>query len=237
MKHIHFKEINSTNTYLKENYSNYENLTVVSAEHQTNGKGRFNRKWIDNDDLLFSILIKENLVKITDYSLLIAKSIFNVLSKYMDNLSIKWPNDIMVNDNKICGILLEAVSTSKIECVVLGVGINVNTTIFSEDLLLKATSMKSILNRNINKEELLVEIMICFEKDYNEYINGNKDFISVINNNFYLKDKEVSFNYNNVIYSGKALGINEYGEILIKVEDEIMNIYAGEVTFTNIYKK
>ena len=237
MKHIHFKEINSTNTYLKENYSNYENLTIVSAEHQTNGKGRFNRKWIDNDDLLFSILIKENLVKITDYSLLIAKSIFNVLSKYMDNLSIKWPNDIMVNDNKICGILLEAVSTSKIECVVLGVGINVNTTIFSEDLLLKATSMKNILNRNINKEELLAEIMICFEKDYNEYINGNKDFISVINNNFYLKDKEVSFNYNNVIYSGKALGINEYGEILIKVEDEIMNIYAGEVTFTNTYKK
>lgn len=237
MKHIHFKEINSTNTYLKENYSNYENLTIVSAEHQTNGKGRFNRKWIDNDDLLFSILIKENLVKITDYSLLIAKSIFNVLSKYMDNLSIKWPNDIMVNDNKICGILLEAVSTSKIECVVLGVGINVNTTIFSEDLLLKATSMKNILNRNINKEELLAEIMICFEKDYNEYINGNKDFISVINNNFYLRDKEVSFNYNNVIYSGKAIGINEYGEILIKVEDEIMNIYAGEVTFTNIYKK
>lgn len=237
MKHIHFKEINSTNTYLKENYSNYENLTIVSAEHQTNGKGRFNRKWIDNDDLLFSILIKENLVKITDYSLLIAKSIFNVLSKYMDNLSIKWPNDIMVNDNKICGILLEAVSTSKIECVVLGVGINVNTTIFSEDLLLKATSMKNILNRNINKEELLAEIMICFEKDYNEYINGNKDFISVINNNFHLRDKEVSFNYNNVIYSGKALGINEYGEILIKVEDEIMNIYAGEVTFTNIYKK
>ena len=237
MKHIHFKEINSTNTYLKENYSNYENLTIVSAEHQTNGKGRFNRKWIDNDDLLFSILIKENLVKITDYSLLIAKSIFNVLSKYMDNLSIKWPNDIMVNDNKICGILLEAVSTTKIECVVLGVGINVNTTIFSEDLLLKATSMKNILNRNINKEELLAEIMICFEKDYNEYINGNKDFISVINNNFYLKDKEVSFNYNNVIYSGKALGINEYGEILNKVEDEIMNIYAGEVTFTNTYKK
>lgn len=236
MKHIHFKEINSTNTYLKENYSNYENLTIVSAEHQTNGKGRFNRKWIDNDDLLFSILIKENLVKITDYSLLIAKSIFNVLSKYMNNLSIKWPNDIMVNDNKICGILLEAVSTSKIECVVLGVGINVNTTIFSEDLLLKATSMKNILNRNINKEELLAEIMICFEKDYNEYINGNKDFISVINNNFYLRDKEVSFNYNNVIYSGKAIGINEYGEILIKVEDEIMNIYAGEVTFTNIYK-
>lgn len=237
MKHIHFKEINSTNTYLKENYNNYENLTIVSAEHQTNGKGRFNRKWFDNDDLLFSILIKENLDNITDYSLLIAKSIFNVLSKYMDDLSIKWPNDILANDSKICGILLEAVTTSKIECVVLGVGINVNTINFSEDLLLKATSMKNILNRNINKEELLKEIMICFEKDYNEYINGNKDYISVINNNFYLKDKEVIFKYDNVEYSGKAIGINEHGELLIEVEDKIMNIYAGEVTFTNIYKK
>ena len=168
---VEFQEINSTNTYLKENYNNYENLTIVAAEHQTNGKGRFNRKWFDNDDLLFSILIKENLDNITDYSLLIAKSIFNVLSKYMDDLSIKWPNDILANDCKICGILLEAVTTSKIECVVLGVGINVNTINFSENLLLKATSMKNILNRNINKEELLKEIIICFEKE-----NYKKEF-------------------------------------------------------------
>ena len=159
------------------------------------------------------------------------------MSKYIDDLLIKWPNDILANDSKICGILLEAVTTSKIECVVLGVGINVNTINFSEDLLLKATSMKNILNININKEELLKEIMICFEKDYNEYTNGNKDYISVINNNFYLKDKEVSFKYDNEVYSGKAIGINEYGEILIEVEDKIMKIYAGEVTFTNIYKK
>ena len=236
MKHIHFNVIDSTNKYLKENYEKYDNLTIVSTNSQTNGKGRFNRKWVDNDDILFSILIKDNLIKITDYSLLIAKTIFTVLSRYLNNVSIKWPNDIMVNDSKICGILLEAVSTSRIECVIIGVGVNVNTMSFPKDLLLKATSMRMLLNEEINKEKLLNEIKIEFEKHYKEYSNGKSDFIDVINNNFYLKDKKVHFNYNGKEHVGIAFGINDSGEILINVNDNILSLNSGEITLTNNYK-
>ena len=81
IKRIHFVQINSTNTYLKENYQKLDNLTLVSCDHQTNGKGRLGRTWLDGDDLLFSILIKEKLDKVTDYSLLIATSLYKVLSE------------------------------------------------------------------------------------------------------------------------------------------------------------
>ena len=235
MKHIHFNTINSTNQYLKDNYESLDNLTIISADHQTNGRGRFNRKWFDSDDLLFSILLKENIENPADYSLVIAKTVFTVLNKYMTNVSIKWPNDILVNDNKVCGILLEAVTTSKLECVIIGVGINVNTNEFSDDLKIKATSLSKELNKTIDKEELFNKIINCFEEDYKEYVKGNKEYLEIINNNFYLKNKNVMFTYNNQILNGTALGINNKGEILIKVNDEIVEISTGEVTFTNVY--
>lgn len=235
MKHIHFNTINSTNQYLKDNYESLDNLTIISADHQTNGRGRFNRKWFDSDDLLFSILLKENIENPADYSLVIAKTVFTVLNKYMTNVSIKWPNDILVNDNKVCGILLEAVTTSKLECVIIGVGINVNTNEFSDDLKIKATSLSKELNKTIDKEELFNKIINCFEEDYKEYVKGNKEYLEIINDNFYLKSKNVMFTYNNQILNGTALGINNKGEILIKVNDEIVEISTGEVTFTNVY--
>ena len=235
MKHIHFNTINSTNQYLKDNYESLDNLTIISADHQTNGRGRFNRKWFDSDDLLFSILLKENIENPADYSLVIAKTVFTVLNKYMTNVSIKWPNDILVNDNKVCGILLEAVTTSKLECVIIGVGINVNTSEFSDDLKIKATSLSKELNKTIDKEELFNKIINSFEEDYKEYVNGNKEYLEIINDNFYLKNKNVMFTYNNQVLNGTALGINNNGEILIKVNDEIVEISTGEVTFTNVY--
>ena len=75
MKIIKFDTIPSTNLYLKENYQVLDNLTVVCAKHQTKGRGRLGRTWIDNNDLLFSILLKDNLNNPSDYSFLIASSI------------------------------------------------------------------------------------------------------------------------------------------------------------------
>ena len=98
MKVIKFKEINSTNAYLKDNYKSLDNLTFVVAEHQTEGRGRLGRCWVDQDDLLFSILVKENIDKPTDYSLLIASTLLKVLNAYKPQ--IKWPNDIMINNKK-----------------------------------------------------------------------------------------------------------------------------------------
>jgi len=236
MKQIHFNIINSTNQYLKENYKKLEHLTIVTADHQTNGRGRFNRKWEDKDDLLFSILIKVNLNTPIDYSLVIAKTVLTVLNNYLGNLSIKWPNDIMVGDRKICGILLEGVTTSKIECVIIGVGININTKEFSDGLLIKATSIYNEIAKEINKLDLLNEIKEEFLNDYYDYIKGNKDYLNIINNNFYLRNKKVTFTYNNKLLNGKVIGLNENGKLIINKDGELIEISSGEVTLTNVYK-
>lgn len=235
MKLIKFDVIDSTNTYLKTNYESLDNLTVVTSKHQTNGKGRLGRTWVDEDDLLFSILIKENIEKPTDYSFLISAVLVKVLSKY--NPKIKWPNDIIINDKKCVGILLEGVTKEKQECVIIGVGINANTTVFPKDLLFKATSLKNESKEEINKDSLLKSIINEFINEYNNYVNNKSDYLNIIRNNFYLDDKEISFLYNNKEEKGIVKGIDDMGNLVVKTDNQLLYLNSGEVTLSNIYKK
>lgn len=235
MKIIKFDVIDSTNTYLKTNYDNLDNLTFVAANHQTNGKGRLGRTWIDEDDLLFSILVKENIEKPTDYSLLIGAVLVKVLKKYSPK--IKWPNDIIINDKKCIGILLEGVTKEKQECVIIGVGINVNTTVFPKDLLFKATSLKNESKEEINKDSLLKSIINEFINEYNNYVNNKSDYLNIIRNNFYLDGKEISFLYNNKEEKGIVKGIDDMGNLIVKTDNQLLYLNSGEVTLNNIYKK
>lgn len=235
MKVIKFKEINSTNAYLKDNYKSLDNLTFVVAEHQTEGRGRLGRCWVDQDDLLFSILVKENIDKPTDYSLLIASTLLKVLNAYKPQ--IKWPNDIMINNKKVCGILLEGITKEKQECVIIGVGINVNTESFPEDLRIKATSLKNITNNKIDKEELLSEICKVFVNDYNDYIENKSDYLKQIRENFYLANKEISFIYNQKEFFGKVKGMDVFGNLLVETNDGLITLNSGEVTLNKEYEK
>ena len=115
-KIINFPTLSSTNQYLKENYKKYDEFVVVTTDNQTNGKGRMDRVWNSSkDDLIFSILLKPKFdsSKIPLISLIMGASLCNVINKYQ-NCSIKWPNDIIINDKKIAGILVEAISSYEI---------------------------------------------------------------------------------------------------------------------------
>lgn len=240
MKIIKFETIPSTNLYLKENYLMLDDLTIVCSNHQTNGRGRLGRTWLDSDDLLFSILIKnngDNLNNITDYSLLIASTLYKVLSNYVDNISIKWPNDILYKDKKLVGILLEGITTNKVECAIIGVGINVNSDYYSDEIKDKAISLKQILNKKIDKDELLVKINGQFKIDYNSYLLGKNNYLQVIRSNFYLLNKNVEFTFNGKIYKGFVTGISDKGNIIIEYNNEILEISSGEITLQNIYNK
>ena len=120
---IHFDSLDSTSTYLKNNYSMLDNLTFVDASFQTNGKGRETRVWESSKDLnlMFSILIKdEYLINNFSYlSILSALMVKEALDQLrIDNVTIKWPNDVYIKDKKVCGILLESQSNNngQIEC-------------------------------------------------------------------------------------------------------------------------
>ena len=126
MKFIDFEAIDSTNTYLKHNHNNLEDFTFVSAKYQSKGRGRGSRVWKSENgtNLLFSLLIKEESLinKFKEISIISAYSLIQVLEEkyHIPDLSIKWPNDIYYRDSKICGILLEAVSSSSIDCLIVG---------------------------------------------------------------------------------------------------------------------
>ena len=170
MKYIHFDTINSTNTYLKENYLSLEHLTVVSASHQTQGRGRNGRFWYDEDDAMFSILLKENISNPTDYTFIAALTVLKVLNFYNLKPLIKWPNDLYVNDKKIAGILLEGViKDNKQACVIIGIGVNTNSISFNNEYRVPPTSIKLETDQEVNNIDFIKK---CGE----EFINLLKKY-------------------------------------------------------------
>jgi BirA family biotin operon repressor/biotin-[acetyl-CoA-carboxylase] ligase len=234
-KIINFETLPSTNLYLKQNYHIFDEYTVITTDNQTNGRGRINRVWNSNkDDLTFSILLKPDIdsYKIPLISLIIGAAINKIIDKYIKSY-IKWPNDILVNDKKLAGILVEGVFSEKIDAVIVGVGINVNTTEFPDNLIIKATSLKKELNIEIDKNELLTQIIEQFIYLYNEFLNGNDKYLDILKTNNYLKNKKVYINNNEV----EVLDINNKGNLIIKENEEIKEIFFGEVTLEKIYNK
>ena len=236
-KTIDFDVIDSTNLYLKQNYQNEDNFTFVSALFQNKGKGRNVRKWqsTSGDNLLFSLLIKDkNILK--NYqclSMLTATAIFKVLkSLSIENVSIKWPNDVYVNDKKICGILLEGISyDNELKAIVIGVGLNVNENSFNKYELYDATSIRIELNKKNNINELKVKVYDCLINEINKLENNDYSYLDIARKNNYLSNKEVYAQINNKKELVKVLDINEDNSLKILVNGKIENIFSGEITF------
>lgn len=212
MNCLHFGEIDSTNKYLKDNFETLENFTFISADYQSGGKGRENRVWFSNksENLLFSFLIKDEslLKKFNVLSIGTATLVARFLElKGLKNVSVKWPNDVYVNDKKICGILLEGNIKN---FLAIGVGLNVNQTWFDADYRTKPTSMKIELKENINLEVLEVELFEFIFKHINQKFFNKKTF-EFLNTHNYLLNKKVKA----VNTIGKVSGITKDFELLI----------------------
>lgn len=230
MKQIHFESIDSTNIYLKNNYKNLDNLTFISADEQTSGKGRSNRKWISEKgkNLMFSLLIKdEKLINnFKSLSISSAYTIIKVLEEYgLKDLSIKWPNDVYVKDKKICGILLESISIEKIEALIVGIGLNVNQKEFVGEYLIEPTSMYKELNKEIDLIKLENKIYKNLLENYNK--NNYREILEYD----YLKGKQAKAYINNELKDISIIGINEDYSLKIKVDNIEKDIYAGEISF------
>lgn len=234
MNKIHFELIDSTNAYLKKNYQSLENLTFVSANIQTQGKGRLDRKWDSNENnLLFSILLKDpKYFEFTNtISIVSAYTILRVLQDYgLNDVSIKWPNDVYVGDKKICGILLEAITHTNIECLIIGVGVNVNQTEFNKDYIHEPTSIKNILNKDIDVDELKNSIYSKFIENLEKLIQGY-DFYEDINKYNYLQNKNVYALIDNQKRLVKVKGINKDYTLCVINDETEFNLNSGEISF------
>ena len=241
MKTIHFETIDSTNTYLKENYEKLDNFTFVSADFQSAGRGRNNRNWKSEkgENLLFSLLIKDKTLidKFSSLSVISAFSIIKALN--LEYLSIKWPNDIVVNGKKVTGILTEmSAQPEMINYIVIGIGINVNTEEFPEDIAKTASSLKIESGKTIKRSSIIALFGKYFEQYYAKYIKTqdmsllideyNKELINV--------DRQIKVLAKENSYTGIAKGINRHGELIVETENkELKNVVAGEVSVRGLY--
>jgi biotin-[acetyl-CoA-carboxylase] ligase BirA-like protein len=161
MKHIHFKEIDSTNSYLKKHYSELDHMTVVSADYQSKGRGQRDHVWYgDKDSLMFSILLKEGIndMDIKEMPFLAAHWLKDALSEYCNDITIKPPNDLMIYGKKVAGILVESIIMGdEVLAVVIGFGINVNQKKLPPELEGIATSLFINTKVNITINNLLNE--------------------------------------------------------------------------------
>ena len=234
MNFLYFDTIDSTNDYLKNNYNDLNDLTFVSCKTQTSGKGRSKRKWYsDDNNLLFSLLIKNKKLfsKYKDISIVSAYSIIEVLKEYrLNNLYLKWPNDVYVGDKKICGILMEAISSQEIECLIIGVGLNVNQKEFKEDYIVEPTSISKELNKDLDIEVLKDKIYKQIEFNLKR-IESDYDFYSKIKELDYLKNREVYALINNQKQKVNVIGIDLDYSLKVIYDGKTVNLNSGEISF------
>ena len=240
---IRLERVNSTNSFLKENAMNYTEGTIVIAKEQTAGRGRLGRTWNSDkgDGIWMSFLLKPDLepVNCSGITLVTALSLTRALRELTGlNLLIKWPNDIVCNGRKLVGILTEmSVRDMQTEYVVVGMGINVNTKYFPEDIKDVATSLYLEGVEEKDFDIIIKKFCVEFEKDYRAYIStGNMSLLKKEYEELLVNcNKEVSLIENGQTRLGKALGINEEGELLFMDDFGVSTIRAGEVSVRGIY--
>lgn len=237
-------EVDSTNEEIKRMAAESDDGLLVVADAQIKGKGRLGRKWESphNNDIYMSLLIKRDIspVKAPMVTIVAAMSVLDTIKKYTEDVYIKWPNDIVVNGKKICGILTEMKSNIyKTEYVIVGIGINVNGDTFAEDIKDKATSLYLETKKHQDRVPIIADVMASFEKYFKAFMETGDLSLLVDDYNEKLINinRKVEIIENSEKYTAIALGINEVGELLVKKEgsDEITPIISGEVSVRGVY--
>lgn len=239
MNIIQLEEVSSTNLYAKENLDSFEDKTVIIAISQTSGRGRFDRKWVDlgEGNLFMTIVLKpsnsfeEVYANLTQYlSVVLTK----ILEEYGLSPKIKWPNDVLVNDAKISGILCETVMQgTNFKGLVLGIGVNLNAD--KGDLKQIKEKVATALNIELEREyvdkNLFTEKLLnVFFKNYEEFLKQGflmikKEYIERCN----FLGKEISVKVFNDKKSGIAKTINDNGELVIEKNNDEFILTMGDI--------
>jgi BirA family biotin operon repressor/biotin-[acetyl-CoA-carboxylase] ligase len=236
--YIHKLTIDSTNNFAKEIASKVPDGTVIIAEEQSAGRGRLGRSWLSQKGcgIWMSVILKPNIqpqeaINLTQVAAISVVKAIEELS-HVEN-KIKWPNDIIVNNKKVCGILTEMSSEiDKINYVVIGIGVNVNCYNFPEELKGKATSLNLETNSKVDRKKLTASILNNLEFYYNTYLQKGFEYIRPI---CIAKSitigREIKVIYNEGEMVGKAVTIDSNGSLIVETkEGKRLSIMSGDVS-------
>lgn len=237
-------EVDSTNEQIKRMAQDSPDGLLVVADAQISGKGRLGRTWSSphGDNIYMSFLIKKDIspMKAPMITILAAMAVLDAVKHYTDAVYIKWPNDIVVNGKKICGILTEMKTRADItEYVVVGIGINVNTETFAQDIEDKATSLLLETGKRTDRSQIVGMVMVSFEKYFETFTEDGslKSLVEQYNKNLININRKVEVLEGNGKYTAIALGIDENGELLVRPDGstESKKVMSGEVSVRGVY--
>lgn len=227
----YFDTLDSTNTYLQSRKSEDEGLVIV-AKSQNKGRGQNNNQWIsDTGGLYFSFLLKPKILSPT-LSIMTGLVIIKTLEKFsIKNLKLKWPNDILYNEAKISGILIESkVKGAVPDYIIIGCGININQLTFSGVNEYIPTSMKIINNKSYDLNQVLNSFLEIFERYYQNYLSQKTEcFIKEIQDLIYKKDQSVKIHLSDFILEGKIKALNSDGALIVETKEGEKCIYSGRI--------
>lgn len=248
-KLVYFEETDSTNNEAKRHAEDGQDKvpdgTLFITECQTGGRGRRGRSWESpaGSGIWMSLLLRpkvspQNASMLTLVAALaVAKAVESVTGE--KNCRIKWPNDIVLNKKKICGILTEmSAETDFIHYVVIGIGINVNTTEFDEAIKDTASSLYVETKAHVKRSEIVAAFSKEFKKYYDIFLETENlsGVIKAYNDMLINAGRQVKIISGSEEYTGTATGINENGELLVTKEDcTEVAICAGEVSVRGLY--
>ena len=232
---IKLHSVDSTNNYvlsLKESDKFKEGL-VVFSEFQTKGKGQRGNLWESEQgkNLIVSILFEPDILadKQFDISKIVSSSLIECLLNFGIKATIKWPNDILVGNKKIAGILIQNIisASGKITHSVVGIGLNVNQLTF-DDYVPKAISLQLELKKNIILDEVKYKLLNNLRNIIKVYRSGQYLGTQYLNALFQ-KDKVVVFESNSQRFNGIIKGVEDSGLLLVETEDSIKRFAMKEI--------
>lgn len=239
------KETGSTNIDAKQlAEENAPSGTLVVADKQNTGLGRRGRSWVSptGKNIYMSLMLRPECrpEKASMLTLVMALSVLEAIDEqFGKDVKIKWPNDVVINGKKVCGILTEmSAELDGIHYVVIGVGINSNQIEFDDEIRGSATSILAETNTRVDRSKLIGRVMYYFEKNYALFdkswdMSGlmERYNASVVN-----MDRDVRVLDPKGEYEGIARGINEKGELIVDRSNGCRElIYAGEVSVRGVY--
>lgn len=246
-KEVYYQsEIDSTNSWMKrlaEEGAQAGSVTI--ADMQSRGKGRRGRVWVTpfGTSIPFSVLLRPDIrpERASMLTLVMGLCVAQAIHELYDlKTGIKWPNDVVVHDKKICGILTEMTMQAEyIDSVIIGTGINANMQEFSPELADKATSLRNELGRPVKRADIVVKILEIFEEKYQIFLR-TQDLSGLIEDyHGYLlnRDKEVRVLQPGDEHTGVARGIDEMGNLIVERSDngQTEKVFAGEVSIRGLY--
>lgn len=233
MNLISFDSLPNTNEYLIDlSKKGANSWTVIHAKTQLKGKGFAGNEWkvTAGENLTFSFLLKtsytfQDLIYFNEW---ISNVICSFLMQFSSKSNVKWPNDIILNDKKVCGILIENYRSNQEMHSIVGIGLNINQTDFNH--LPKASSIRNVTDKEYDIQEILSELMQEFQKQYPILEEKNFDLIhETYLKHLFRKDEISEFKLNGEITKGIIRDVNNAGNLMIEIDNKLQEFRHKEI--------